>query len=352
MATPGKLRFVHYLNQFFGGIGAEEHANAPFQVKEGAIGPARLAQQLLGGQAEVVATFICGDNHFVEETSTAIPQAKEALRSYAPDLVLAGPAFDAGRYGVACAQMCRLAKTEGIPSVTGMFPENPGYTTYRRDLICVPTGTQPTEMQAVLSKMAALGLKLARGEKPGPAADEGYLPTGLRLPVVRGKPAWERAIEMVEDLVSGRPHTSEVLIQQYETVPIPPPVRDLGKLTLGLVTSGGLVPRGNPDRQVSSHSESAFRYSIQGVDTLSTDDWESVHGGFNTTYLNTKNPSYVLPLPVLRELEREEAIGGIYPYFFSTVGNGTPVTNAKRMGVEIAREFRDAGIEAALLVAT
>ena len=346
------VRVVHYVNQFFGGIGGEEHANVPFQVKEGPVGPGRALQAQLGDRATVVATFICGDNYFVEETNDASNEARAALESYSPDVVFAGPAFDAGRYGVACAQMCAIAREAGIPSVTAMYPENPGYTTYRKELVCLPTGTEAMEMQATLSKMAPLGLKLAAGEVLGPAAEEGYLPTGLRRPVVRGRPAWERAIEMLQGRVAGESSPSEVLLQQYETVPVPPAIEDVKSIKLGLVTSGGLVPRGNPDGQVSGRSEQAFRYSIDGLTEITTDDWESVHGGFNTGFLNGKNPGYVLPLPALRKLQAEGEIGDIYPFFFSTVGNGTPVTNAKRMGSEIAREFNQEGVDAALLVAT
>ena len=346
------LRIVHYVNQFFGGIGGEEHANTPFQVKEGPVGPGRALQAQLGERATVVATFICGDNYFVEETSYAATDAKEALRIYVPDVVLAGPAFDAGRYGVACAQMCAIAREEGIPSLTAMYPENPGYTTYRKDLVCLPTGTEATEMQDVLSRMVSLGLKLASGETLRGAAAEGYLPTGLRKPIMHEKPAWERAIDMLHARVAEDSAPLEVLLQQYETVPVPPAIQDLSNVKLGLVTSGGLVPRGNPDRQTSSRSEHELRYSIEGLTEITTESWESVHGGFNTGYLNDKNPGYVLPLPVLRELEESGEIGDIYPFFFSTVGNGTAVTNAKRMGARIAQEFKQAGVEAALLVAT
>jgi len=38
------MRVVHYLNQFFGGIGAEEHAGTPFEVREGAVGPGKLLE--------------------------------------------------------------------------------------------------------------------------------------------------------------------------------------------------------------------------------------------------------------------------------------------------------------------
>lgn len=169
---------------------------------------------------------------------------------------------------------------------------------------------------------------------------------------MREKPGWERSIEMLEARVSGQPYPSEILLQQYETVPVPPPVESLEQMTLGLVTSGGLVPRGNPDRQVSGFAQEVFRYSIEGLNALSTKDWESVHGGFNAHILNTKNPSYVLPLPILRKLEAEGQIERIYPFFFSTVGNGTAVSNAKRMGAQIAQEFKKEAIRAALLVAT
>jgi glycine reductase len=346
------LRIVHYLNQYFGGIGGEEHANAPFQVEDGAVGPGRAVQQLLKERGAVVATFVCGDNYFVEEEESTLAAIKEAIRHFRPHLVLAGPAFDAGRYGVACAQMCAVAREEGIPAVTAMHHENPGYTTFRRHLLCLPTGTHAADMQSALASMVELGLKLARGEKLGPAAEEGYLPTGVRRPVVRDRPAWERAIDMLEARVSGEPFQSEVLLQQYETVPIPAAIADLGQVKLGLVTSGGLVPRGNPDGLTSGFAQEGFRYSVEGLNQLAVSEWESVHGGFNTQVLNTKSPNYVLPLPALRELEEEGKIGSIYPFFHSTVGNGTAVTCAKQIGEQIAQEFREAQIGAALLVAT
>jgi betaine reductase len=34
------LRVVHYVNQFFGGIGGEDQANVGVSVKTGAVGPA------------------------------------------------------------------------------------------------------------------------------------------------------------------------------------------------------------------------------------------------------------------------------------------------------------------------
>ena len=111
-----QLRVVHYLNQFFGGIGGEEHAYAPLRVTEGAVGAARALQAALGAEGAVAATIVAGDNAFTEEPEPCKAAVKEALDRYRPDVVSAGPAFDAGRYGLACAEVCRVARANGMPA--------------------------------------------------------------------------------------------------------------------------------------------------------------------------------------------------------------------------------------------
>ena len=56
-------RVVHYINQFFAGVGGEEAAGTPPEVRTGAVGPGRRLQQLLGDDHQVVATVVCGDDH-------------------------------------------------------------------------------------------------------------------------------------------------------------------------------------------------------------------------------------------------------------------------------------------------
>ena len=56
------IRVVHYLNQFFGGIGGEERARTPLEVREEPVGPGRALQQALRAEGTVVATLICGDD--------------------------------------------------------------------------------------------------------------------------------------------------------------------------------------------------------------------------------------------------------------------------------------------------
>ena len=66
-----KYRIVHYLNQFFGGIGGEEMGHFEPAVKEEVIGPGVALQAGLGEDFEIVATVICGDNYFGENLDKA-----------------------------------------------------------------------------------------------------------------------------------------------------------------------------------------------------------------------------------------------------------------------------------------
>jgi glycine reductase complex component B subunit gamma len=350
MAEP--VRVVHYLNQFFAGIGGEEAANLPVEVRDGATGAGRALQQALGGDGAIVATIVGGDNFVAEEAERAATSIREALTRLAPDVVVAGPAFDSGRYGLACARACVEAQALGIKAVTAMYPDNPGFTTNRRDLLCLRTGTSVAKMGKVMAGLARLALTLGSGREIGSADEEGYLWRGFRRPVLREMVGAARAVDMALARISGRPFATEIPVARYDAVAPTPPVADLARVKLGVVTSGGLVPRGNPDRLVSARAERFFRYPIADRATLVVGEWESVHGGYSTHAVNTRNPNYVVPLDVLRELEAAGRFGSLHPTYYATVGNQTAVAEAKRMGAEIAQELHQADVGAVLLVAT
>ncbi|MCY4515312.1 MAG: glycine/betaine/sarcosine/D-proline family reductase selenoprotein B, partial [Candidatus Tectomicrobia bacterium] len=86
------IRIVHYLNQFFGGIGGEEKAYEPVQVRREPVGPGRALQAALGDQATIVGTLMAGDNYFTEELQSAKPSVETFLDELRPDAVIAGPA--------------------------------------------------------------------------------------------------------------------------------------------------------------------------------------------------------------------------------------------------------------------
>jgi glycine reductase len=202
------MRVVHYLNQFFGGLGGEEKAGTPLEVREGAVGPGLLLEQLLGGDAKVVMTLVCGDNYAVEKQAAMINSALDQIRK-ANGSIRRGPCFQAGRYGMAAGALCSaVQKTLKIPVVTGMSEENPGVDLYREALYIVDSGTNTARMRDVLAKMANLAGKLVRKAEIGLPAEEGYLPRGLIRDQFVEQTAAQRLVDMVLAKVKGEPFES------------------------------------------------------------------------------------------------------------------------------------------------
>ncbi len=286
-----------------------------------------------------------------EERERAREAVARALRDLRPDLVIAGPAFDAGRYSIACAEVCRVAAAAGIPAVTAMHPGAPGVLLAPREVVIAPTTASAADMAAALDVLVRLGLRLARREPLGPAEVEGYLPRGERRLGTRDEPGWKRALDMLEAKLAGRPYRSEVPYQAPDLVPPAPPLADLARSRIALVTTGGLVPTGNPDGQTSGHARRYFRYPIAQLETLRPGEWQAYHVGYFTQLVD-RNPNYVLPLGYLRELERAGVIGGIHEYAYTLPGVSTPVAQARQLGAGIAAQLRAGQVGGCLLVST
>jgi len=93
-----------------------------------------------------------------------------------------------------------------------------------------------------------------------------------------------------------------------------PPVKNMAQATIALVTSGGIVPKGNPDRIEASSATKFGKYSLTGLDNLTSETHQTAHGGYDPTYAN-EDPDRVVPLDVMRHLEREGKIGKVFDYF-------------------------------------
>lgn len=346
------MNILHYVNQFFGGIGGEDRANEPSRVVEGAVGPGRALQAALGKEARVVATLIAGDNFAVENEDALKRAVLDAVQRHRPAAIAAGPAFDSGRYGLACGEVSKIAAEAGIPVVTAMSPDNAGIVTYRRWMICLPTGVAVAEMPAIVKRMAPLLLKVGAGIELGPAAVEGYLPRGIRNPAVVEKTGATRAVDMVLARIHDRPFQSEIVIQDYDHVVPPPPLPTLKDVKVAIVTSGGLVPTGNPDKLSAARADAYFEYSIRGMTELKVGEWETIHGGYGHKSVNEIDPNYVVPLRSLRRLESQGELGSLFDYYISTVGNQTSIANARRFGKALVERFKTAGVGAVVMIPT
>jgi glycine reductase complex component B subunit gamma len=347
-----KFRVVHYVNQFFGQIGGEDKAGITPQFKNGLTGAGQLLQKTLGEEYEVVLTVICGDNYAAEHPDEAISVILPKIKEANPDILIAGPAFASGRYGTACALLCQAIQQKlNIPAVSAMHPVNPGVDMARKDVYIIEAGESTLDMKRAMEKMAALAKKLVKKQTIGLPSEEGYLPRGVRLNVRVEKRASKRAVEMLLKKLHGEPFTTELPIPVYDHVPPAPPIKDVSKALIALVTEGGIVPLGNPDR-IEAHNASKYcKYPIAGLDDFKGGEYQTCHGGYDPTFAN-EDPDRILPLDATRLLEKDGAFGKLYDYYYVTVGNVTAVLSAARYGREIGKALLEAGVQGVILTAT
>ncbi len=346
------MRVVHYLNQFFGGIGAEEQAGAGLQFRDGAVGPGKLLEELLGDGGQIILTIVCGDNYAVEHQEEIAAAVVEKLKNTPADLFVAGPCFDAGRYGMAAGALCIAVQSElGIPAVSAMHEENPGVDLYREALYIVDSGASTLKMREVLERMASIGTKLVGKEEIGLPAAAGYLARGLLRDQLGTETAATRLVNMLLVKLRGERFDSEMSLTRFAPVPMPAAVKDLSKAKVMLITDGGLVPKGNPDRIEGTAATRWGAYNIQGRDDLRSEDYEVSHGGYDTRFVQD-DPDRLVPLDALRELERSGVIGKLHDEFLSTCGRSNPLSNTRRLGREMAEKIKNDGVDAVILTST
>lgn len=348
-----KIKVVHYINQFFANIGGEEKADYPVELRVGtAVGPGMAFQAEFKDEAEIIATIVCGDSYFNENLDKAKAQILEIVKDLNPDVFVAGPAFNAGRYGVACATMATAVQEElGIPSVTGMYEENPGADMFKDKIYILSTKNSAAGMRDAVKKIAPLALKLAKGERIGASVEEGYMPGGTRVNFFEEKRGSARAVDMLIKKLAGEAFTTEFPMPDFDRVKPNPAVKDMAHTKVALVTSGGIVPKGNPDHIESSSASHYGEYDIAGVYDLTDATYETAHGGYDPTYANA-DADRVLPVDVLRDMEKEGVIGELHHLYYATVGNGTAVASAKAFAAEFSQKLVADGVGAVILTST
>lgn len=347
-----KIKIVQYINQFFAQIGGEEKADIKPELRDGVVGPGLAFNQAFGDDAEIVATVICGDSYFNENLEKAQAEVLDMVKSKNPDMFIAGPAFNAGRYGVACGTIAKAVKENlNIPVLTGMYVENPGADMFAKDVLIVSTKNSAAGMKDAVKKMAPLALKLARGEKIGASCQEGYIPNGIRVNLFEEERGSKRAVKMLIAKLNNKPYVTEFPMPSFDRVTPNPAVKDMAHAKVALCTSGGIVPFGNPDHIESSSASHYGKYDIAGITDLTEGKWATAHGGYDPVYAN-EDADRVLPVDILREMEKEGRIGSLHHYFYTTVGNGTAVASSKAFAEEYAKEMKADGVDCVIMTST
>lgn len=108
---------------------------------------------------------------------------------------------------------------------------------------------------------------------------------------------------------------------------------------------------GNPDHIRVSSAESFGAYDITGVDDMLPEEYESIHGGYDRHWASI-DPDVIVPLDMMRKMEKEGVFKKLHNIFYTTTGTGTAVSHAERFGQEIGEKLRMAGVSAAILTST
>lgn len=343
---------ILYINQFFGAIGGEDQADRKPFIKEGAAGPGAVLQAALNG-IEITHTIICGDNYMTAHTEDALAEIDGFLSRREFDLFFAGPAFQSGRYGMSCGEICRFVNQKyGVPAVTSMQAENPGVEAFRSVPVYIMYGHKSaSKMREDTAEMARLGNKLAAGEEILWASAERYFGHGNRKICFTDKKASDRVVDLLLAKLSGSPYETEFPIEKSDQVIPAKAVANLKRARIALVTTGGLVPSGNPDRVPSGTASFYKGYDISNLDAFLKGEYYSVHGGFDTTNVNA-DPEKLFPLSAVKQLLKEGAFGSLYPKFLTTTGNLTIVKASKEIGAEMVKELKENHVDGVIMVAT
>lgn len=350
MPNGKTIKVLYYLNQFFAGIGGEDKANYPLKVSDDILGPAVAFNEQLGERGRVLATIICGDNYLSENQDKVASEIEAVINKFRPDVLVAGPAFNSGRYGLNCGFVCSLSEKLGIPAATGMYRENPAVELYRHCYI-IPTRENAAGMKEALPVLAELAYKLGTGEKLKPANEEGYLPRNFRENTFVETIGAKRAVNMLLSKVNGSDYETEIPLPNYEKVDPAPALMKANEALIALVSTGGIVLQGNPDRFETARCSKWVKYPIGNLDGLNSGQFESIHGGYENRFAN-QDPNRVAPLDAMRELEGSGHIGRVYEYFYAANGAMASLSRGKQFGSEIAGDLMKAGVNAVILTST
>ena len=344
------LRAIHYINQFFGGIGGENEANYEPELRSGVVGPGSVLQKELK-DIEICHTIVCGDNFMASHGEEALERIRKMLENISFDIFIAGPSFRAGRYGVNCGQICKfMHENYSVPAVTSMHMENPGLDLYREEQFYIMTGSEgAANMRRDVKKMAGILNKLAAGETILWADAEGYFSHNIRREVFLDKIAADRAVDMLIQKVYGMPFETEYKIEVRDRVAPSPAIKDLNRAKIAVVSTGGLVPQGNPDRLPTGSCTTWIPYDISGREALLSGEYYSIHAGITTDNINA-DPEVLVPISALRELVRDGELGALSNTLYSMTGNLTTLTDSTRIGEEMAQAMMLENVDGALLV--
>ena len=132
----------------------------------------------------------------------------------------------------------------------------------------------------------------------------------------------------------------------------PHPLLHCREATIALITEGGLVPKGNPDRLESGTGDAVSEIQLSGHGRLGDGMCSnpSIRAGIRHMSMRIRTDSCLFD--AMCDLEANRTIGKVHRYFYTTTGVAITVEAARKIGRDIAAELKLEGVSAAILTAT
>ena len=213
------------------------------------------------------------------------------------------------------------------------------------------TDNNAKNMKDAMSRLVEFGLRLASGETIRDGRQEGYHGSGPAIEIDYSTPACKRGVDMLLNKYYGRPFRTEVVMPNHEEIPVPELSKPLSQCLIAVVTDGGLVPRGNPDRMPPTNSKNWRCYSFAGQESLKAEDYEVSHQGYNNAFV-LQDPNRLVPVDCLREEVKKGRIGALLDHYYMTAGVMTPLDMSKKLGEGIAHALLEDHVDAVILTST
>jgi glycine reductase len=204
-------------------------------------------------------------------------------------------------------------------------------------------------MKNTVPAMAAILLKNLRSQELSQAERNALYKRGLIENTMREETAARRGVDMLLAKRRGESWQTEIPIPPSELAKPAPPAAGR-PLKIALITDGGLMLKGNPERMPSGRCTRYYTLDLHGHDTLDTSWLDINHFGYDTRYV-ASDPHRLVPFDVLRAWEGEGEIE-IHPVLYTLAGVSTAVDYAASFGKSIAKELNEAGVQAVILTST
>jgi sarcosine reductase len=211
---------------------------------------------------------------------------------------------------------------------------------------------RPVDMQPPATGEFRRGLRkiMGAGDQEGYSKLRVFHKPQYRQEVVE-KTGAERAVDMLIAKVVGKPFEPESPLPKFEHPKPAPPIKDMREANIALVTSSGLIPKGNPDELTPAFSESFGGYSIKDVDRLCSDIYTYYHIGTSPHYIN-EDPHRALPVDAMRELEKQGVIGKLNETYYAYSGALTSVESSRNIAKGIVQRLIADHVDGVILTAT